>query len=790
MKQTSGKTLRSSTDLFVSKEEKHLISKQTLSSSMVDAVSPAQKITLSQLINKLNYLNFIDQPLCINFRHKKYPRTLSIKAKPQPCQDEHLTCQWQQDASNIVDHPNLYDFENIIIPDGKRFLVVEPEISGINDQTIGFVLPETCSAADARYTRRQRCLGIHVYVTQNGTLFHGSMVDFSAFSFRVQVMATPPQTFDWVDTELPVHVILFDGNKTLYSGECRITKQTHGHKERYWVMETVSRSARRFHPKEFRSKRYHLVPFPTISFTHPFSRQTVSLNVLNLSGSGLAVEEEAVQAVLFPGLIIPELQIRFADGCYATCAAQVIYSRADEEDAAAEMLRCGIAILDMPFEDHIKVLAQLQQANDKLAHVCNRVDFDDLWNFFFETGFIYPGKYEFIEKNKAQIKRTYNKLYSESPKIARHFIYQKKGQILGYAAILRFYQHTWLIHHYAAIRSALNKSGPVVLDQIGQFANESYRLDSLSLKYLACFYQLTNKFPSRVFGGARQSINNHEACSTDFLAYFHQKMPPAQESMLPVGWKMRPACAEDLLELQSVHEKTSGGLMIRAMGLDEDTEKFEELADTYREIGLIRNRHLFALECNCELKAVFMVNLSDLGLNMSDLTNCITVFILNRNELNAAIIQHVCTNLVKQFRQAYLPIFLHPAEDAAALGITAEKEYIFWTLSTKYLDDYFRYIKRLFKFLKHPPPDHVVNYGILYESKTIAPLSLQKEKEQLAIEDSFSTNTNSALVKLLTSREFEKQLNQKSQETITSLKKNLQRIDESMGRMEKTLSSL
>ena len=688
-------------DTAVSSNEKRLLSAQPVASPVTEGESSAQKISLYQLINKLNHLNFIDQPLIVNFRHKKYPRTLSIEAKPQPCQDEHLTCQWQQDAGSIVAHPNFYDFENVIIPNGKRFLVVEPEIATINAQTIGFVLPETCSAADARNTRRHRCQGIHVYVTQNGALYYGSMIDFSAFSFRVQVKTTPPQTFDWVNAEAPVHVILFDGNQTLYSGDCRITKQTHGYQERYWVMETVSRSARRFSPKEFRSKRYHLIPFPTISFTHPFSKQTISLNVLNLSGSGLAVEEEAGQAVLFPGLIIPELQIRFADGSYAACAAQVIYSRENEADPAAEMLQCGIAILDMPVEDHIKVLSLLQQANDKHAHVCNRVDLDDLWNFFFETGFIYPGKYEFIEKNKEQIKRTYNKLYSESPKIARHFIYQKRGQILGHVAMLRFYQHTWLIHHHAAIRSALNKSGLVVLDQIGQFANDSHRLDSLNMQYLACFYQPTNKFPSRVFGGAKQSINNFEACSTDAFAYFHLKTPPVQQARLPAGWKLRPACGEDILDLQSVHDKSSGGLMVRAMGLDEDTEKFNELAGAYREIGLIRDRHLFALEFNCELKAVIMVNLSDLGLNMSDLTNCITVFILNRSELSADILQHVCASLIMQFQQAYLPVLLHPAEDAAALKITAEKEYIFWALNTNYGDDYFRYIKRLVKFIHH-----------------------------------------------------------------------------------------
>jgi hypothetical protein len=685
----------------VSSNEKNCLTARPSPSPKPEKELTEKTISLGQLINKLNHLNFVDKPLFVNFRHKRYPRLLSIKASPQPCQDEHLSCLWQQDPGGIVDHPDFFNFENIIIPDGKRFLVVEPKMLDVDEQAIRFVLPETCSAADTRSTRRRRAREIHVYVTQNGALYYGSMIDFSAFSFRVQVKTTPPQTFEWIDADLPVDVILFDGSKTLYSGECRITKQTHGYKDRHWVLEPIRRNKRRFRPKEFRSKRRHLVPLPTISFSHPFSKQTVNLNVLNLSGSGLAVEEEAGQAVLFPGLIVPELEIHFGDGSYATCTAQIIYSRDDDENDAEDMLQCGIAILDMPIEDHIKILALLQQVDNKNAHVCNRVDLDALWNFFFETGFIYPGKYEFIEKNKTQIKQTYNKLYSESPKIARHFIYQKSGRILGHVAMLRFYQRTWLIHHHAAIRSALNKSGLVVLNQIGQFANDSHRLDSLHMQYLACFYQPTNKFPSRVFGGARQSINSDEACSTEPFAYFHHQSSPSKQAYLPIGWSLRPASDEDLLILQNVYEKTSGELMIRAMGLDEEEATFADLADTYREIGLIRQRHLFTLERNCELKAVLMISLSDLGLNMSDLTNCITVFILNRSGLNADIIHCVCANLARQFNQTYLPVLLHPAADAAALNITAEKEYIFWALNTNYGDDYFRYIKRLTKFIQH-----------------------------------------------------------------------------------------
>ena len=115
------------------------------------------------------------------------------------------------------------------------------------------------------------------------------------------------------------------------------------------------------------------------------------------------------------------------------------------------------------------MLAMLHQVQDKNSYICNDLDLDALWDFLFETGFIYPKKYALIHNSKEQIKQTYEKLYTRSPEIARHFVYQDNGVILGHMAMLRFWQNSWLIHHHAARKSALNKAGLIVLDQIGRF---------------------------------------------------------------------------------------------------------------------------------------------------------------------------------------------------------------------------------------------------------------------------------------------------------------------------------
>ena len=43
----------------------------------------ARKIKKNHLINKLNYINFQDGAVLINFNHRKYDKSITLKAKPQ-----------------------------------------------------------------------------------------------------------------------------------------------------------------------------------------------------------------------------------------------------------------------------------------------------------------------------------------------------------------------------------------------------------------------------------------------------------------------------------------------------------------------------------------------------------------------------------------------------------------------------------------------------------------------------------------------------------------------------------
>lgn len=656
-----------------------------------------KEIPQSKLINRLNYLNFQDGSLLVNFRHNKFSRTVSLEAKPHPCHDNHLECTWV-DPGEVQQKIRSSSFENLFIIDGHKLVVVTPALVELSEQGISFTLPETALEVSYRKVRRHLCEGISAQLMQNSAIFEGSLLDFNAVSFRVEVEAVPPQTFQWVDPDLPVNLVFYGPNGAYYSGECRITKQNPGQRVRTYVLEPIRLQRARFKPKTYRSGRHKLAPSPSIFFVHPFTGKQVSLKVLDLSGGGFSVEEDANNSVLLPGMIIDSVEINFANSFTSRCQAQVVYRHTGEEDPRS--VRCGLTILDMDVQDHVRLLALVYQVDEEHSYLCNKVDMDQLWQFFFETGFIYPKKYGHIKENKEQYRALYEKLYTQHPRIARHFIYQERNNILGHMATIRFFENSWMIHHHAASKGESNHAGLAVLNLISRFINDSHRLYSIHMNHVFCYFRPDNKFPNKVFGGAARAIRNSKACSLDEMAYLHVNREFSGLQRMSDAWSLTATVRGDLQELESFYEDQSGGLMIEALDLESSMLEGGDLAKEYAAIGFRRERHLFSLKMHGSLVAIFMINFSDVGLNMSDLTNCVNVFVLDGEELTKDILSMTLSILFIRFNQEQMPVLIYPQSYADSQQISYERSYSLWVLSMLHTDKCWDFFDRLLRRVK------------------------------------------------------------------------------------------
>ncbi|MCD6584739.1 MAG: PilZ domain-containing protein [Desulfobacteraceae bacterium] len=662
--------------------------------------SPPEKILQTDktvrrksLVNKLNHINFKDETVCINFQHLRDKQIIAFYGTPQPCFEKYLVCLWK-DQPNIKQLLAAYQFHTFIINDKQSIITVPANLRSINHKGVCFTLPEKSSQTSSRKTNRFSCDNIAVKLIQNSIIFSGLLEEFSASSLQIKIEYSPTEPFQWINLKDKVNLIVSNNTDTLYSGECTILKLTGSSKKKKAILQPTHDSIQRFNPRIYRSNRLQLTPSPDIRFKHPFTDKPVNLKVIDLSGSGLSVEDDEVSSVLLPGMVIPAMTLNFANSFNFPCKAQVVYRKAIDSANDKRVIKCGIAFLDIKSEDHIRLLSLLHQTNNKNFYICNDIDIDELWDFFFKSGFIYPKKYSFIQKNKIKIRATYKKLYNNESNIARHFTWQRKGEILGHMSMLRFYQNTWLIQHLAAIMSKDQlKVGIEILNQIGAYAYDSHRLFSSHMDYLMCYFRPENHFPNHFFGGVAKNIQDSRICSIDTLAYFHYRKSSKINQELPDNWCLNKSDFNDLSDLEKFYAHQSGGLMLEALDLiPEDTEMPDrhDLSSEYTKIKLKRERRLYSLKHDNAVKAVFMLNVSSFAVNMSDLTSSISIFVIDSENLSPEIIHTAIFLLSEKYKEKKFPVLLFPLTYADTHFLKYEKTYNLWALDMQHTDDYFK----------------------------------------------------------------------------------------------------
>ncbi len=150
-----------------------------------------------KLANIFNYINFRNGTVLINFKHPEHGTVVSLEARPLPCIDGMLTCQWvSQEKAALV---KTFLFDEVRVSDGLRLLSVKPILKRLSAEEIKFSLSGETQEVSCRTIRRHGSSEIQAEMVQNGTLFKGGLRDFSSIALAIDIQPEPPQTFHWID---------------------------------------------------------------------------------------------------------------------------------------------------------------------------------------------------------------------------------------------------------------------------------------------------------------------------------------------------------------------------------------------------------------------------------------------------------------------------------------------------------------------------------------------------------------------------------------------------------------
>lgn len=659
----------------------------------------SKRVKQKKFMNAVNYIHFIKGSLFVNGVNRTSGENYLLKVFPEPCRSAEVTCRFQEEST--FDMKNL-TIENLIIDDGKSIICMPLKVLEITNGHFSAQISTKGFAFSERQSRRFRSLMVKVRVKQGAHTAAGMLEDFSSNGFRIVLDEGGAYRYE---PSQDIEVELYKENTIIYSGRCRLVRT--GDDPDSVVVTPCEDQRIVYKRRKLRNPRLNLVPTPKIVFVHPFSHQQAAYEISDITTSGFSVYEDADRALLIPGQIIHDVDILLAGSVRMSCDVQVVYS----QKLKRNIRRFGIAIIDMDMSTYSKLFDILSNADDVHANFTSNISMDSLWEFFFESGFIYPEKYVSLCQHRERFKRTYEVLYQKGREIFGYFTYQRNGTIYGHASIIKAYNRTWMIHHLAARPLEKKRTGLSVLKHILNYFDGLYRMPAVGMDYMIFYFRPENRFPDYFFGGFCRELNNPRACSMDQFA--HLICRKQDDDALPDGWKVQSASAHDIEELAEWYDEMSGGLMIKAFCLDPGSSRGESAEEMYARVGLKRKYSLVRISYKEQTKAIALIDESDIGVNLSDLLNSIKVFVRDSKGVPWDILSRAICEIAREAYEAEkFPVLIYPASYADQESVSYEKKYNLWALDARYGDDYSEHLKAKAKF-------SVIKFGIGYLKKKL-----------------------------------------------------------------------
>jgi hypothetical protein len=645
-------------------------------------------IDKEKIVNTLNYLNFMGNNILIHLGYSDSKKDILLKAYPNPCLGKELGFQWVDEEAPDISMAG-YEFLHLLINHGRTMVLVPAELREVDKKALTVQLPEIGYAVEQRKLLRYACREVSVGLSQGTLTASGQLLDFNAIAFRVAIDPDSFSMFQSFNLNRSLSVRLKIEQQILFTGPCEHVRQGDVYFHEHIVLAPTQREIKRFDGGTTRNLRQQLAPPAHLDFNHPFCEKRFQGEISDISPSGFSFYENKDEGSLIPGMVIPNLTISFGSVLKMQCKAQVIY-RLEEEDKG---FRYGLAILDMDIDSYGRLTHLLVSSKDPCVQISNRTDMDKLWEFFFDTGFVYPKKYGQIQSKKETLKETYRKIYEDCPEIARHFIYQKSGRVYGHISMVRAYERAWLIQHQAARPMNGRPAGLAVLKHLIYYLKDLHRYPSSKMGYMMVYFRPENKFPARLFGSFAQALNNPRICSMDLFCYLSYTSRSLVTDV-PKGWSLKECSAVDLRDLNRYYNNHSGGLFMDALNLGQKGIAKESLGELYDRLGFFRKCQAYSLKQGKKLKAVLILNQSDLGINLSELLNSIKVLVTSPSDLPWNILSMAIGKLTGAYNMEKVPIMFYPTDYVDANSILYEKRYQLWIYDARHVDKFMEYVKR------------------------------------------------------------------------------------------------
>ena len=360
------------------------------------------------------------------------------------------------------------------------------------------------------------------------------------------------------------------------------------------------------------------------SAEHPFfPGRKLEGQIYEISSSGMACMLEKTAFPIIRGMRFTNCQLQLPYAPLRKISFEIAHVdyRSDGEN---NQFRLGGEFISASVELLKDISNYEQKASESFIQDLTEDDFDLLWEFMFETNFIYQKKRQQIQSKSKEILETYHRLLSKDNPIVKKIVFKEGGDIKGHIAGIRFFDHAWLIQHLNAAKSGAGSAAQSVLSSMVEFLYDSKAHATNNIFYVVCFYRPNNIYPAILFGESAKRLNDRDKISTIDFSF---------------GTLLSQSLANITLDLNSIQQDTKESIVglsdllvrrnlksfLRAFNLSSTNPTDLKIQSEFKLLGLERNRHIIMAESEGS-KVYALVEQSSPGLNLSEITNSIYLF--------------------------------------------------------------------------------------------------------------------------------------------------------------------
>lgn len=428
-----------------------------------------------------------------------------------------------------------------------------------------------------------------------------------------------------------------------------------------------------------------------LTFRSPFCEATTPAEVVDITSRGAGFLVDPGDCVCPIGTALEKVTMRFIDGVEWSGKARVMSLKPSGERTGS--VRCGIEFeIDQPNEKH-RFVEQLTKSTRPRVSGAGHLSASDLWQFFCDSGFLYPEKLHALSADAAVA--TLGKVLSAPPSLAQSFVYRTRDDSIGaHMSAIKVYPKTWELQHLAGRQNA---SVSLMVPELILGVSE-YMEQLADISWCRMFFRPNNGWPAYAIGDYVARLGTDESADTTQYAYMVRALGAAADVLQPTGIEIRSY--EDTDSAHIVDHFVSRGkvTLMQSLQLEAESIELRSVDAEYTEVGLSRRRELSVAADSAGFRGFSLMEFSSPGLNLSDLTSSFTV---NCAEGDTEALLGLGLSAIRRYRDAGYDRAICLADEwqvdaLATLGLVRSKDYMCVTWPRSFYRRFHQHAQRKF----------------------------------------------------------------------------------------------